>query len=687
MQTVRQQIPDKTGQSSRPPQNVRFANLDTTDMGESCELSTMNETTSPTYQSTNPTNPFLSGQLQAEDSFTSYQNTYPQQDGAPRTQSMQSVDFYASSEEGGFEEGGGKPGAKINEYQAAWNVTNAIQGMFVVSLPFAVLQGGYWAIAAMIGIAHICCYTGKILVECLYEDDPVSGQRVRVRDSYVSIAKECFGRKYGARIVNMAQIIELLMTCILYVVVCGDLMIGTFPDGSIDTRSWMMLTGIFLLPLGFLKSLKSVSMLSFWCTMSHLIINAIVLGYCVLYIGDWGWSKVKWSLDFENFPISLGVIVFSYTSQIFLPTLEGNMEDRSKFEWMLNWSHIAAAAFKSIFGYLCFLTFQNDTQQVITNNLHSAGFKGLVNFFLVTKAVLSYPLPYYAACDLLERALFRGKPKTLFPTIYALDGSSRTRQAAPAAGGVRRMRWTRDMNANTLRAYYRAKGEETAGISYRTRMHCFFAELEPPIPSRNKTWQTESGTSCARKYLMIPSSNNYDVRPFPHRMNWRPDQLPRVEAAMDLPIVVDSDDDEMVSHELEQMRSILEEAILKTRSMPLENRPRLPRIPLSKRNRAVVRALNPILVTYLEARRDLCETDSVLFGAAVATCRIIGAKLPMSGRATKQSSAIPAWRKRIEDRIAKARALIGRLTSFRSGNNRPRVVRSVRMAFAGTNIS
>lgn len=44
-----------------------------------------------------------------------------------RTQSMQSVDFYASSEEGGFEEGGGKPGHKINEYQAAWNVTNAIQ--------------------------------------------------------------------------------------------------------------------------------------------------------------------------------------------------------------------------------------------------------------------------------------------------------------------------------------------------------------------------------------------------------------------------------------------------------------------------------------------------------------------------------------------------------------------------------
>merc|ERR1712156_1219447 len=48
---------------------------------------------------------------------------------------------------------------KITEYEAAWNVTNAIQGMFIV---------------------------------------------------------------------NAAQLIELAMTCILYVVLCGDLLIGAF---------------------------------------------------------------------------------------------------------------------------------------------------------------------------------------------------------------------------------------------------------------------------------------------------------------------------------------------------------------------------------------------------------------------------------------------------------------------------
>ncbi|CAG5034119.1 unnamed protein product [Parnassius apollo] len=123
------------------------------------------------------------------------------------------------------------------------------------------------------------------------------------------------------------------------------------------------------------------------------------------------------------------------------------------------------------------------------------------------------------------------------------------------------------------------------------------------------------------------------------------EQTANVDAAVNAPVVVDSNDDGTIAQELEleKMRSTLEEAIVETRSTPLENRPGLPRITLSKRNRAVARALNPMLVTYLEASRDLCETDSILFGAALAVCRIIGAKLSTAGRTTGQSSAIPAW--------------------------------------------
>ncbi|CAG5052242.1 unnamed protein product [Parnassius apollo] len=229
-------------------------------------------------------------------------------------------------------------------------------------------------------------------------------------------------------------------------------------------------------------------------------------------------------------------------------------------------------------------------------------------------------------------------------------------------------------------------------------MHRLFAELEPSLIV------TEQNLADRVRYIL--RSNIFDVAelerlrreavPSSDENATAEDAAPQmveqpanVDAAVNTPVVVDSNDDGTVAQELEleHMRSTLEEAIVETRSTPLENRPRLPRIALSKRNRAVVRALNPMLVTYLEASRDLCETDSILFGAALAVCRIIGAKVSTAGRATGHSSAIPAWRRRIEERIAKARALIGRLICFRSGNNRPRIVRTVRMAFAGTNVS
>ena len=62
-----------------------------------------------------------------------------------------------------------------------------------------------------------------------------------------------------------------------------------------------------------------------------------------------------------------------------------------------------------------------DTDEEVVNNL-PGGLKTIVNLILVVKALLSYPLPYYATCEILEKELFRGKPDTQFPTIWSVDG-------------------------------------------------------------------------------------------------------------------------------------------------------------------------------------------------------------------------------------------------------------------------
>ncbi|CAG4952705.1 unnamed protein product [Parnassius apollo] len=124
------------------------------------------------------------------------------------------------------------------------------------------------------------------------------------------------------------------------------------------------------------------------------------------------------------------------------------------------------------------------------------------------------------------------------PAGLVSAGSSRAQQSAPASGGVRRMRWTTQMNSNALRAYFRAKGGETGCLAYRAR-----------IPSSGENAVAED----AAPQLAEQTAN--------------------VDAAVNTPVVIDSDDDGTVAQELEleQMRSTLEEAIVKTRSTPLEN--------------------------------------------------------------------------------------------------------------------
>ncbi|KAI5628969.1 vesicular inhibitory amino acid transporter, partial [Silurus asotus] len=320
-------------------------------------------------------------------------------------------------------ERGAQDTPKITAWDAGWNVTNAIQGMFVLGLPYAVLHGGYLGLFLILFTAVLCCYTGKILIMCLYEENE-EGERVRVRDSYVDIANACCAPRFpvlGGHVVNVAQIIELVMTCILYVVVSGNLMYNSFPSLPVSQKAWSVFAAAALLPCAFLRSLKAVSKLSLLCTVMHFIINVIVIAYCLAHAQDWAWDKVKFYIDVKKFPISIGIVVFSYTSQIFLPSLEGNMQKPTEFHCMLEWTHIAACILKGLFALVAYLTWADDTKEVITDNL-PPGIRMWVNIFLVAKALLSYPLPFFAAVDILEKSLFQDRDGAIFPKCYGTDG-------------------------------------------------------------------------------------------------------------------------------------------------------------------------------------------------------------------------------------------------------------------------
>ncbi|XP_038656954.1 vesicular inhibitory amino acid transporter [Scyliorhinus canicula] len=296
--------------------------------------------------------------------------------------------------------------AKSNIRYTEKSGVNLVKGIFVLGLPYAVLHSGYAGLFLIMLAAVICCYTGKILITCLYEENE-EGQHVRVRTSYEDIANACCKQLFpelGGKIVNCAQLAELIMTCILYLVVSGNLMFHIFPHTQISEEAWFVIAIVMLLPCVFIQNLRIVSKLSLLCSVAHFVVTFIVITYCMTQVQKWSWKWVTFSVDFEKFLVSIGVIIFSYTSQIFLPTLEGSMKNKANFVCMLTWTHLSACIFKTVFALVTFLTWGNETKEVITDNLPFT-LRILVNVCLVTKALLSYPLPFYAAAEVLQNSI------------------------------------------------------------------------------------------------------------------------------------------------------------------------------------------------------------------------------------------------------------------------------------------
>uniref|UniRef100_A0A3Q2CA15 Vesicular inhibitory amino acid transporter n=1 Tax=Cyprinodon variegatus TaxID=28743 RepID=A0A3Q2CA15_CYPVA len=281
-------------------------------------------------------------------------------------------------------------------------------GIFVLGLPFALVQSGYMGLVVLVLSAWVCNHTGRSLVACLYEEEH------RVRHSYQDIMDACCKGLWpnwsvvGGWLINLAQVIELLMTCTLYLLVSTTLLCDSLSGVALPRSVCSLMSLMFLLPCLLLTDLRPVSTFSLLCSLAHILISLLVILYCLSCARYWSWSSLSLSVDPEDFIVSVGVIIFSYTSQIFLPSLEGSMEVRGQFDTMLGWTHGVACIMKTTFSLLvgAVLTWGSETSEVITDNL-PLNLRPIVNLCLLAKALLSFPLPFYSAAEILQTWFLR----------------------------------------------------------------------------------------------------------------------------------------------------------------------------------------------------------------------------------------------------------------------------------------
>ena len=202
---------------------------------------------------------------------------------------------------------------KAHAFLAGWNVSNLIQGTGILGVPYAVQQGGWAAVAMIFVVAILCCYTGKLLIECMYEKSKKTGIRRRLRVNYPEVAEAVMGRK-GHIILGIIQSVEMFGGVIMYVVLLGTVWADLFQKVTgLGIKEWAAINCCLSLPTLFITKMSIVSWLSMMSVFSLMSAIITLIAFCCTQVPAWSLANIP-PFNPQTFPIGFGIICLLYTS-------------------------------------------------------------------------------------------------------------------------------------------------------------------------------------------------------------------------------------------------------------------------------------------------------------------------------------------------------------------------------------
>lgn len=286
-----------------------------------------------------------------------------------------------------------RPVGKVSTVLASWNVLNMMVSLSILAIPYAVASGGLVTVGVIPLVATMCGYTGKLLIDCMYEHS-VSRRRykTRVRLDYVEIGQDYTNSDTGGRIVQVLQVIDMLCACILNINVLGALCFEMFHN-SLSIEVCSVIGVAIALPTFFINRLGLIAWMHLVGVTSLVVGLILVEGFCFASFKEWSFTKIP-LYDLEKLPISFGIIVCSFGVHSALPGIEQQMEKPKQYRPMLVFAFVTAVIVKLLVGFTNALLYGIGTDEVITVDLeyhYRLGISSAVFIFLSVLCLFALP--------------------------------------------------------------------------------------------------------------------------------------------------------------------------------------------------------------------------------------------------------------------------------------------------------
>ncbi|KAK1414084.1 hypothetical protein QVD17_29824 [Tagetes erecta] len=247
-----------------------------------------------------------------------------------------------------------------------FNGINALSGVGIVSLPYAMASGGWLSLILLLLIASSAFYTGLLIQRCMDTDPTIK--------SYTDIGDRAFG-KTGKAIVSITMNLEVYLIVTGFLILEGDNLSNLFPNMKLvvyghhisSTCGFILLVSLIILPTCWLKNMSILSFVS----ASGVLASMIILG-SVFWAGavdDIGFQEKGKLVNWNGLPSAISLYAFCYSAHPIFPTLYTSMRNQRQFSKVLFLCFALCTVTYSLMAVIGYLMFGSNAASQITLNL------------------------------------------------------------------------------------------------------------------------------------------------------------------------------------------------------------------------------------------------------------------------------------------------------------------------------
>ncbi|EPS62722.1 hypothetical protein M569_12066, partial [Genlisea aurea] len=274
-------------------------------------------------------------------------------------------------------------------FKTCFNGLNALSGVGILSIPYALASGGWLSLSLFFLIAACTYCTALIIQKCMDMDPTIK--------TFPDIGLRAFGPR-GKALVSLVMNVELFMVATGFLVLEGDNLHNLFPDVGYQIggfsitgkQTFVILVGLVMLPAVSLDSMSILSYISATGVAASFVLIASI--FWAASLDGVGFREKGVALDMKGIPTAVSLYAFCYCAHPVFPTLYISTKDQKKFSKVLLVCFLVCTASYASVAILGYLMFGDRLESQITLNLPLSKMSSRVAIY----TTLVNPLAKYA---------------------------------------------------------------------------------------------------------------------------------------------------------------------------------------------------------------------------------------------------------------------------------------------------